>query len=132
MSAENEQPPWLLVVTGLERVRQDIADLSQKVAGLERVSDELRDIHQELISAFPGNDVQGHRRYHDSVIAQLEQRTKMLQNLAQHLINALALSAVFAIGAAVWNYTSVKSAESAMNAGIQSQGKKGGANETHR
>lgn len=56
-----------------------------------------------VCSAFPANDFEGHRRYHQSLIEVLEERRKLYRSLKEKTILGLVWAAVVWVGLAVWH-----------------------------
>lgn len=74
---------------------------------LDKHDDRHRDAEiqiQKLGSAFPASDVEGHRRYHEYLIQNLEERRKMRIVIAEKSISALVWVLIAFLGAAVWKY----------------------------
>jgi len=55
-----------------------------------------------LLSGFPADDVDGHRRYHESVIEWRELRNKLVREALTKMVGAGALAAAGWLALAVW------------------------------
>lgn len=66
-----------------------------------RLSRELRVFTQD---AFPGGDVDGHRRYHQQLIASGEQRLKLRQAIIEKTLTSLVWAAMVGLAFAVWEW----------------------------
>jgi hypothetical protein len=55
-----------------------------------------------LLSGFPADDVEGHRRYHESVIEWRELRNKLVREALTKMVGAGALVAIGWLGMAFW------------------------------
>jgi hypothetical protein len=55
-----------------------------------------------LLSGFPADDVEGHRRYHESVIEWRELRNKLVREALTKMVGAGALAAIGWLGLAFW------------------------------
>lgn len=55
-----------------------------------------------LLTAFPANDVDGHRRYHESVIEWRELRNKMVREALTTMVGASAIAALGWLVLAFW------------------------------
>lgn len=53
---------------------------------------------ERFMNAFPGGDVDGHRRYHELKIEELEERRKLRKAIEEKTISGLIWSGVVAIG----------------------------------
>lgn len=58
---------------------------------------------ERLAQAFPGGDVDGHRRYHESVIEWRELRNKMVREALIKVAQAGALAGAGWVLVAIWN-----------------------------
>jgi hypothetical protein len=56
----------------------------------------------QLLQAFPSGDIDGHRRYHESVIEWRELRNKMVREALIHAAKAGSLGAMGWLAYAVW------------------------------
>lgn len=75
----------------------DFEQLSQKVVRLQTAN-------ERLLSGFPADDVDGHRRYHQSVIERRELINKMLREILVNVAKASTLGALGWLALAVWKY----------------------------
>lgn len=57
---------------------------------------------KRLLNAFPNDDPEGHRRYHDSVIEWRELRNKMIRECLIKVAAAGAVAGAFYLLTAVW------------------------------
>jgi hypothetical protein len=76
-------------------MRADFEQLSQRVVSVQ-ASNEL------LLSGFPAKDVEGHRRYHESVIEWRELRNKMVKETLAKMMQAGAWAATAWLALAIW------------------------------
>lgn len=79
----------------LIEMRDSQREIIQKVTALEK-SNAL------LMTGFPANDVDGHRRYHEAVIEWRELRNKMVKEALVKASAATALGALGWIAVAIW------------------------------
>jgi hypothetical protein len=97
------------------RARAGDADLTAEIRGLradlakdhkENRGDlsELRESVAELRRAFPGDDPEGHRRFHDALIAESMARKKFWSDLSGRLIERGIWAVLAMLAAAVWVY----------------------------
>ncbi len=63
----------------------------------------LEDRVAEVKKAFPGGDIEGHRRYHDALIEDFQTRKRLLQVLKEKTIIALVWSGCGWIVLACWH-----------------------------
>lgn len=83
---------------GLYRMVENLAEAQRTQA------DSLVRMETFLLGAFPGDDPDGHRKYHEAVIAREERRAKVQQAIIEKSLAGLIWSALSAIGLAVWHY----------------------------
>lgn len=56
----------------------------------------------KILAAFPGNDIDGHRRYHQSVIEWRELRNKLVREALIKVTQAGSLAAFGWVALAIW------------------------------
>jgi len=76
-------------------------DMNDRVDTLEQRVD-------TLFRAFPSGDVEGHRRAHDLMIEQLNERRRLRQAIQEKTISGLIWASVLGLGTMVWQ--AIKSA----------------------
>lgn len=76
-------------------MRGDVEQITKKVAVLQQSSD-------LILSGFPANDVDGHRRYHQAVIEWRELRNNMARQALEKVIGAGILGACGWLLLAIW------------------------------
>jgi hypothetical protein len=86
----------------LSEVRDNQLDLMATVEGLSAKVTHLEATNKRLLSGFPADDVEGHRRYHESVIEWRELRNKMVREALAKVASAGALAAFGWLALAVW------------------------------
>ena len=64
---------------------------------------ELEDRVDNLEKAFPNGDADGHRRYHELMIDDIESRKRLRQAIQEKTISALIWSAVAGAAIAAWH-----------------------------
>ena len=73
-----------------DRIEALIAAFDRMDGRLEREHKENRgdisELKEEILRAFPGNDPEGHRRYHEQLIEQSAARTKFWRELTSRLL----------------------------------------------
>lgn len=79
----------------LTEMRDNQRDLINKVTALEQTT-------ARLMSGFPADDVEGHRRYHESVIEWRELRNKMVREAMMKVAQAGTLAAFGWLALAIW------------------------------
>lgn len=86
----------------LSEVRDNQLDLMATVEGLSNKVTHLEATNKRLLSGFPADDVEGHRRYHESVIEWRELRNKMVREALAKVASAGALAAIGWLALAIW------------------------------
>ena len=87
----------------LGEVRDNQLDLMANVEALSAKVSHLEATNKRLLSGFPADDVEGHRRYHESVIEWRELRNKMVREALAKVAQAGALAAFGWLALAIWN-----------------------------
>lgn len=77
-------------------MRADLEQMTQKMGGLQAAS-------ERLLSGFPADDVDGHRRYHESVIEWRELRNKLVREALAKMLGAGMLAGCGWLLVAVWD-----------------------------
>lgn len=76
-------------------------------AGLElsihELSMDVQVLSETVKKAFPAGDIEGHRRYHEVMIADLESRKKLTQAILEKTISGLVWSIIVGLSLAVWH-----------------------------
>ncbi len=62
------------------------------------------DLEKMIMGAFPGGDFEGHRRYHEEVIQDMQERRRMRNGVYEHLFKMGLWTVVLGGAAAVWQY----------------------------
>lgn len=78
-------------------MRADFEQMAQKMGDLQAAN-------ERLLSGFPADDVEGHRRYHQSVIERRELVNKMLRETLVAIAKTSTLGALGLLLAAAWKY----------------------------
>lgn len=86
----------------LGEVRDNQLDLMATVEGLSAKVAHLEATNKRLLSGFPADDVDGHRRYHESVIEWRELRNKMVREALMKVAQAGGLAAFGWLAMALW------------------------------
>jgi hypothetical protein len=86
----------------LGEVRDNQLDMRADFEQLSQHVNELRATNERLLSGFPAEDVEGHRRYHESVIEWRELRNKMVREALVNVAKAGTLAGLGWLVLAVW------------------------------
>jgi hypothetical protein len=86
----------------LGEVRDNQLDLMATVEALSAKVTHLEATNKRLLSGFPADDVEGHRRYHESVIEWRELRNKLVREALIKIASAGALGATGWLLLAMW------------------------------
>jgi hypothetical protein len=79
----------------LTELRDNQRDLINKVTALEQTT-------SRLMSGFPADDVEGHRRYHESVIEWRELRNKVVREALTKVASGGAMAGAAWLAYAIW------------------------------
>lgn len=58
--------------------------------------------HEAVMAAFPGNDAEGHRRFHETQILILEEKRQLKKAIQEKTISGLIWSGLVASGTAIY------------------------------
>jgi hypothetical protein len=106
MNQNWQQEAARLGIPGLVQMLNDLRDGQlELMANVDTVSAKVTQ-HElttaRLLSAFPADDVDGHRRYHESVIEWRELRNKLVREALMKMFGAGALAATGWLALALW------------------------------
>lgn len=59
---------------------------------------------EQILKAFPGDDTEGHRRYHQAIIERLEQRNRIVQSCLEKAAQAGVIAGMGWVLLAIYNY----------------------------
>ena len=59
---------------------------------------------KQLRLAFPGNDIEGHRRFHEEVIEDLVSRRQLRKAVIEQVVKGSVWAMLITLGAAMWQY----------------------------
>lgn len=60
-------------------------------------------LNETIGKAFPDGDVEGHRRYHEMVIEEMESRKRLRRAIIEKTLTGFLWVAILWIGTAMWN-----------------------------
>lgn len=83
-----------------ERVRVRLTEHAAEER--QQMDERFGELKKLLSSAFPGGDPDEHRRYHDEVIAWIQERRKLFASIREKTITGLLWAGLLWIGSAVW------------------------------
>lgn len=84
-----------ILVEVLMEMRDNQRDMADKLDAMQASTD-------KLMTGFPAQDVDGHRRYHESVIEWRELRNKLVREALQKMVGTGALAAAGWLLLAIW------------------------------
>ena len=70
---------------------------------IHSLAEDLEELRTDFVKAFPAGDFDGHRRYHELLVEQLEERRRLRIAIQEKTMSALAWSVMVALGAAIWH-----------------------------
>lgn len=83
-------------------IRHD--DSMRRLFVLETKMDELCAKMDDFSKAFPGNDLEGHRRYHTTMIEMLEERRRLRVTIQEKTISGLVWGLLVFLAFSAWEY----------------------------
>ena len=90
------------LVQFLNEIRNNQHDLMGCFEQLSKQVSNQQSLVERVLSGFPAADVEGHRRYHESVIEWRELRNKMVREAMIKASQAGTLAALGWLGLAIW------------------------------
>lgn len=107
-AVETDGEGWQAVVSAVDSLRNEIdqrhvenrSDNEVQGRKLDEVIRRVDDLHK----AFPGGDWDGHRRFHETLIARAEARTKFYDDLRAELAKKGIWALLGLLGIALWQY----------------------------
>jgi len=70
---------------------------------IHELSEDVKVMSETITKAFPAGDIDGHRRYHEVMIADIESRKKLTQAIIEKTISGLIWSLVVGLGYSIWH-----------------------------
>lgn len=86
----------------LSEVRDNQLDMMANFDTMSKKLAVVQASNERLLSGFPADDVEGHRRYHESVIEWRELRNKLVREALVKIAGAGALAAAGWLVLAIW------------------------------
>lgn len=104
--ADDDRNFKLFVIRSLNELSEKVGIIEQNAfattATLKRHMDDSETRHTLYLAAYPAEDIDGHRRYHESVIEWRELRNKMVREAMLKCAGATGLTAFGWLLYAVW------------------------------
>ena len=110
MTAQHELWQQEAIRLGGERLVQIITDIRN---GQNEIIEQLEDMNKrhvkaeealaQLNKAFPAGDIEGHKRYHETMIIMLEERRRLRQAVQEKTISGLVWAGIVGVGMLVWH-----------------------------
>jgi len=95
---------------GGERLVQIITEIRNGQKEIIDQLDEMNTRHTkaeealaQLNKAFPAGDIEGHKRYHETMIIMLEERRRLRQAVQEKTISGLVWAGIVGVGMLVWH-----------------------------
>lgn len=76
---------------------------AQLEASIHQLSGDVKMLSETVTRAFPAGDIDGHRRYHEVMILDIESRKKLTQAIIEKTISGLIWSLVVGLGISIWH-----------------------------
>ena len=76
---------------------------AQLEASIHQLSGDVKMLYETVTRAFPSGDIDGHRRYHEVMISDIESRKKLTQAIIEKTISGLIWSLVVGLGISIWH-----------------------------
>lgn len=79
-------------------------DLSNTLeVALRKLSSDIEHLSETLERAFPDGDIEGHRRYHEAIIEDLETRKRLVQAIKEKTISGLVWAMIVGVSLALFH-----------------------------
>jgi len=96
------------LVDVITELRDGQRTIIQQLGSIQKENEARDSSIAQLKDAFPANDYGGHRRYHEILIAQLEEQRKFRITIKEKFIISLLWMFVIFCGMAIWDYVKSK------------------------
>jgi hypothetical protein len=87
-----------VIVSAIRRIDA----FGQRLETIEAMHDDLKGDVAHALSGFPGEDPDGHRRYHEAKIKLTEERAELYKAVRERLVSGVAWGALVGIGMLIW------------------------------
>lgn len=84
------------VVKVLKQIDSHAVSTNEKLSTLENKLDTMR-------TAFPAGDIEGHKRYHQTMIDMLDERRKLRMAIQEKTVSGLIWAGIVGTSLAVWH-----------------------------
>lgn len=71
---------------------------------MARISEQIEDLKDEINKGYPGEDKEGHRRYHEQVIEREAQKVRLRNAIIEKTLTGLVWMMLCSVGIAIWQY----------------------------
>ncbi len=96
----------LEVINLLQNIEHGTRETTKR---LERLEDRLekhsalsKQNHDAVMAAFPANDPEGHRRFHETQILMLEEKRQLKKAIQEKTISGLVWAGIVGTASAIW------------------------------
>ena len=74
------------------------------IRSLQQILAKQEELERMIRASFAGGDYEGHRRYHENVIQEQQDRRKMRSAIIEQVIKGSVWALLVTVGAACWQY----------------------------
>lgn len=88
----------------MEQIKASLRSLTEDVHSIrDDLKADLNGIRDDIAKAYPAGDADGHRRYHEMMIEDLEAKKKLTQAIKEKTISGLIWAGIIALSMAAWH-----------------------------
>lgn len=84
--------------------KQTLSEIAEIKTNMGQMTSAVSADVERVLRAFPSEDTDGHRRFHETMIESLEERRRLRRAIQEKTIAGLLWAALVGLGLAVWDY----------------------------
>lgn len=92
------------LVHTVKEMRNDIGEVKSEITTIHSDVGDMKDTLTKLATAFPGNDTEGHRRYHEAIIERTAEMKRLRIAIQEKTISGLVWLFIVWAGTKLWAY----------------------------
>lgn len=96
------------LVDVINDIRGSLHEILERLDGMDNRHIQAENSIARLYSGFPGADIEGHGRYHQTVIDMLNEKRAFYASVKEKTVSGLVWSGMVFVGLAVWAYIKSK------------------------
>lgn len=88
----------------IQRLAEAEIRTAQSIETLSKRMENLIDVNEKVVNAFPAGDMDGHRRYHEMMIEELEEKRRLRRAIKEKTVAGLIWAAIVWLGVAAFEH----------------------------